>query len=245
MRPTRVMLVIGGNRGIGAAIARLAASRGYAVAITYASNAAPAEDVVAAIEEAGGTAAAFRCDVAEEEDILRLFEDAAVLGQLSAMVYSSGITGDASPLADARARTLRDVVAVNLTGAMLCAREAARHMSTGRGGQGGSITFVSSRAADRGSAGEYVWYAASKGGVNSLSLGLAREVAGEGIRVNCVSPGPVATEMLSPERQAKGAAAVAMGRVADPAEIAEAVLYMASDQASYVTGANLAVAGGA
>jgi NAD(P)-dependent dehydrogenase (short-subunit alcohol dehydrogenase family) len=118
-------------------------------------------------------------------------------------------------------------------------------MAKGRGGSGGSITFISSRASDRGSAGEYVWYAASKGGVNSLCIGLAREVAQDGIRVNCVSPGPVATEMMSPERQARGAAAVPMQRVADPDEIAEAVLFLASDAASYVTGANLAVAGGA
>lgn len=240
-----VMLVIGGSRGIGAATARLAAQRGYCVALTYASSAAMSEKLVGEIEDAGGKAATFRCDVANEDDIARLFESAAALGPLTAMVYSSGITGDASPLAAVSAETLRDVVTVNLTGAMLCAREAVRRMSTELGGQGGSITFISSRASDRGSAGEYVWYAASKGGVNSLSLGLAREVAKEGIRVNCVSPGPVATEMLSAERQAKGAAAVAMGRVAEPSEIADAVLYLASDAASYVTGANLAVAGGA
>jgi len=132
-----------------------------------------------------------------------------------------------------------------LTGAILCAREAVRRMSTANGGSGGSITFVSSRAADRGSANYHVWYAASKGGVNSLSIGLAREVAQEGIRVNCVSPGPVATEMLSPERQELAAGLVAMGRVGEPQEIASAVLYLASDDASYVTAANLAVAGGA
>lgn len=245
MNAKNVMLVIGGSRGIGAATARLAAKRGYCVALTYASSADVAEELVGEIEAGGGKAAAFRCDVAREEDISRLFECAAALGPLTAMVYSSGITGDASPLAEASAATLRQVVDVNLTGAMLCAREAVRRMSMLRGGEGGSITFISSRASDRGSAGEYVWYAASKGGVNSLSLGLAREVAQEGIRVNCVSPGPVATEMLSAERQARGAAAVAMGRVAEPAEIAEAVLYLASDAASYVTGANLAVAGGA
>ena len=239
------MVVIGGSRGIGAATARMAAARGYAVVLTFAGSAEQAHALVADIESAGGTAAAVRCDVAQESDILALFDQAAGLGPVTAMVYSSGITGSASQVADVRADTLRDVIAVNLTGAMLSARESVRRMSTVRGGQGGSITFISSRAADRGSAGEYVWYAASKGGVNSFAIGLAREVAQEGIRVNCVSPGPVATEMLSAQRQAQGAAAVAMGRVAEPAEIASAVLYLASDEASYVTGANLAVAGGA
>ena len=239
------MVVIGGSRGIGAATARMAAARGYAVVLTFAGSAEQAHALVADIESAGGTAAAVRCDVAQESDILALFDQAAALGPVTAMVYSSGITGSASQVADVRADTLRDVIAVNLTGAMLSARESVRRMSTVRGGQGGSITFISSRAADRGSAGEYVWYAASKGGVNSFAIGLAREVAQEGIRVNCVSPGPVATEMLSAQRQAQGAAAVAMGRVAEPAEIASAVLYLASDEASYVTGANLAVAGGA
>jgi len=234
------MVVVGGSRGIGAAVARLAAARGWAVMLTYTTRADDAAAVVAAIEAADGTGQARRCDVSNEADIVALFEAAAELGPVAAMVYSSGITGAASPLAEANAETLRQVVDVNLVGAMLCAREAVRTMAAG-----GSITFVSSRAADRGSSGEYVWYAASKGGLNSLCIGLAREVAGQGIRVNCVSPGPVATEMLSAERQAKGAALVPMQRVADPAEIAEAVLFLASDAASYVTGANLPVAGGA
>lgn len=238
--PNKVMVVVGGSRGIGAAVARLAAARGWAVMLTYTARADDAAAVVAAIEDAGGTGRARRCDVSNEADIVALFAAVAELGSVSAMVYSSGITGAASPLAEANAETLRQVVDVNLVGAMLCAREAVRTMAAG-----GSITFVSSRAADRGSSGEYVWYAASKGGLNSLCIGLAREVAGQGIRVNCVSPGPVATEMLSAERQAKGAALVPMQRVADPAEIAEAVLFLASDAASYVTGANLPVAGGA
>lgn len=234
------MVVVGGSRGIGAAVARLAAARGWAVMLTYTARADDAAAVVAAIEGAGGTAQARRCDVSNEANIVSLFAAAAELGPVAAMVYSSGITGAASPLAEASAETLRQVIDVNLVGAMLCAREAVRTMAVGA-----SITFVSSRAADRGSAGEYVWYAASKGGLNSLCIGLSREVAGQGIRVNCVSPGPVATEMLSAERQAKGAALVPMQRVADPAEIAEAVLFLASDAASYITGANLPVAGGA
>lgn len=236
----KVMIVVGGNRGIGAATARLAAERGWRVVLT-SSRPDPAADRLAG--EIGGMAVA--CDVRDEADVTALFERAAAAGTLSAVVYSSGVTGAASPLSDASAETLADVVAVNLTGAMLCAREAVRLMSTARGGQGGSITFVSSRASDRGSSGEYVWYAATKGGVNSLAIGLAREVAKEGVRVNCVSPGPVATEMLSPERQAIGAANVPMGRVGQPDEVAAAVLFLASAEASYITAANLAVAGGA
>lgn len=236
-----VMVVIGGNRGIGAAVSRMAAARGWTVLLTYSSSADEAEAVVGQITDAGGSAKAHPCDVANEDVVLVLFREANSMGRVRAMVYSSGITGNASSLAEVTADTLRKVVEVNLTGAMICAREAVRAMSSG----GGSITFISSRASDRGSSGEYVWYAATKGGINSLSLGLAREVAAQGIRVNCVSPGPVATEMLSAERQAKGAAAVPMQRVGTPEEIAEAVLYLSSDAASYVTGANLAVAGGA
>lgn len=239
------MVVIGGSRGIGAAVARMAAGRGWQVLLTFVSQAREAEALVAEIEADGGSARAMACDVAREEDLVELFTQARAMGPVDAVVYSSGITGAASPLADAEAETLRRVVDVNLTGAMIAAREAVRTMAKGRGGFGGSITFISSRASDRGSAGEYVWYAASKGGVNSLCIGLAREVAQDGIRVNCVSPGPVATEMMSAERQARGAAAVPMQRIAHPDEIAEAVLFLASDAASYVTGANLAVAGGA
>lgn len=207
----KVMVVIGGSRGIGAATARLAASRGYTVVLTYTRGEKEARDVERSIEFEGGTARAIACDVANEAEIVALFDCASELGPITAMVYSSGITGPASPLAEASTETLRSVMEVNLTGAMLSAREAVKRMSTAYGGTGGTITFISSRASDRGSPGEYVWYAASKGGVNSLSLGLAREVAAEGIRVNCVSPGPVATEMLSPERQRIGANAVAMG----------------------------------
>lgn len=245
MSDAKVMVIIGGNRGIGAATARMAATQGYSVLLTYASGAEKADAVAKEICEAGGQAEAFKVDVANEADVIALFDRAAEIGSVNAMVYSSGITGPASPVAEVSVQTLRDVIEVNLVGAMVSAREAVRKMSTERGGQGGSIIFISSRASDRGASGEYVWYAASKGGVNSLSLGLAREVAKQGIRVNCVSPGPVATEMLTPERQALGAANVAIGRVAEPSEIAASVLYLASDGASYVTGANLAVAGGA
>jgi len=243
--PDKVMVVMGGSRGIGAAVCRKAAAAGWHVLLTYASRAEEADAVVRSIVEAGGKASASRCDAGLEEEVAAVFAQAAQLGRVDALVYSSGITGSPSPLAEASAQTLRQVIDINLTGAMLAAREAVRRMATDRGGRGGTITFISSRASDRGSPGEYVWYAASKGGLNSFSLGLAREVATSGIRVNCVSPGPVATDMLSEERQALGAAAVPMRRVARPEEIADAVLYLASDAASYVTGANLAAAGGA
>lgn len=235
------MIVVGGSRGIGAAVSRMAATRGWSVLLTYATKADEAAALVATIAADGGTAHARRCDATVESDVAALFARAAELGRVEAVVYSTGITGASSPLAEASAETLRRVIEVNLTGAMLCAREGVRAMA----GHGGSITLISSRAAQRGSAGEYVWYAASKGGLDSLCIGLSREVAAQGIRVNCVSPGPVATEMLSLERQALGSAAVPMQRVADPTEVAEAVLFLASDAASYVTGANLAVSGGA
>ena len=245
MNADKVMLVIGGSSGIGAATARMAAARGYCVALTYASGAKAAEAIVADIEESGGKAHAIHCDSTVEEDVIALFDKVADIGPLDAVVYSSGVTGGEGPLADATADSLRFTVEVNLVGAMLAAREAVRRMSTERGGKGGSITFVSSRASDRGSPGIHVWYAASKGGVNSLAIGLAREVAQQGIRVNCVSPGPVATDMLDDERQKVAATLVAMGRIAQPEEIASAVLYLASEDASYVTAANLAVGGGA
>ena len=239
--PNKVMVVVGGNRGNGAAISRMAAARGWTVLFTYSSQDSEATALEAEIASKGGRAIAWKCDVSHEEDIEALFQEARRRGGTDALVYSSGITGSASRLAEASSATLRQVIDINLVGAMLCAREAVRTMADG----GGSITFISSRAADRGSAGEYVWYAASKGGLNSLCVGLSREVASLDIRVNCVSPGPVATGMLSAERQEKGAAAVPMQRVATPEEIAEAVLFLASDAASYVTGANLPVAGGA
>lgn len=238
--PAPVMVIYGGSRGIGAAVAKLAAARGWLVLLTYNSGAAEAQGVVAAITAAGGTARAIACDVTDEEAVALAMTEAGGMGLVQSMVYSSGITGAASPLAEVSSKTLRQVIDVNLLGAMIAAREAVRSMV-----QGGSITFISSRASERGSAGEYVWYAATKGGVNSLAIGLSREVAAQGIRVNCVSPGPVATDMMSAERQAKGAANVPMQRVAAPEEIAETVLFMASDAASYVTGANLVAAGGA
>lgn len=242
---TKVAVIVGGSRGIGAAIVRLAASRGYVAVFSYASGANDAAAVEQAVTAAGGTAHAVKADAANENDLIALFEKAAQVGPIAAVVYSAGITGPASPLADAEADTLRQVIDINLVGAMIAAREGVRRMSTAKGGNGGGIVFVSSRAAGLGSAGEYIWYAASKGGIDSLAIGLSKEVAGQGIRVNCVSPGPVETGMLSPERLALGASRVPMQRAGQPEEVAEAVLYLLSDQASFVTGANLSVSGGA
>lgn len=239
-----VFVVAGGSRGIGAAISRAAAGAGYAVLLTYASNEAAAREVVDRIGASGGVARAVRADTAVPEDVARMFAAADAMGRLAVLAYSGGITGAASPLVDAEPATIARVIAVNLTGAMLCAREAIGRMSTARGGAGGSIVFLSSRAADYGSPGEHVWYAASKGGIDSLTRGLAREVGKEGIRVNAVSPGPVATEMLDPAKQERAAGLSPVGRIGRPEEIAAAVLFMASAEASFVTGANLAVSGG-
>src|SRR5688572_20168737 len=239
-----VFVVTGGSRGIGEAIAVAAAAAGYAVLLTYASNEAAARDVVDRIEAAGGTARAVRADTALAEEVTALFDKADEMGRLAVLAYSGGITGKASPLADADPEGIARVIAVNLTGAMLCARQAIVRMSTARGGAGGAIVFLSSRASDYGSPGEHVWYAASKGGIDSLTRGLAREVGKEGIRVNAVSPGPVATEMLDAAKQERAAGPSPIGRIGTPEEIAAAVMFMVSAEASFVTGANLAVSGG-
>jgi len=239
-----VFLVVGGSRGIGAAISVAAAEAGYEVLLSYASNADAAQAVVDRIAAAGGTAKAVRADTSVPEDVAALFAAADGLGSLAVLAYSGGITGTSSPLADADPADIARVIGVNLTGAMLCAREAIARMSTARGGTGGAIVLISSRASDYGSPGEHVWYAASKGGIDSLTKGLAREVGKEGIRVNAVSPGPVATGMLDAAKQERAAGLSPIGRIGTPEEIAAAVMFMASAEASFVTGANLAVSGG-
>ena len=181
-----VFIVTGGSRGIGEAVAVAAAREGYAVLLTYVENEARAAGVVERIRAEGGQAEALRADTGVEADVLALFEAADLMGRLQALVYNSGITGPASPLAEADTGVMARVLEVNLLGAMVASREAIRRMSTIRGGQGGSIVLISSRAALYGSPGEFVWYAASKGGMDSLTSGLAREVGPEGIRVNAV-----------------------------------------------------------
>lgn len=247
MNPT--LLVTGGSRGIGAAVARRAAADGYDVALTYADDSAAARSVVDEIEAAGRRAVALRADVAREADVVEVF--AAVedfFGAPDAVVLNAGITGRFSRVDELDVATLERVLAVNVTGAFLCAREAVRRMSTAHGGRGGAIAFVSSRAASLGSPGEYVHYAASKGAVNTLTIGLAKEVAREGVRVNAISPGLIATEIHAragrPERVEKIAAVIPMERPGTPDEVAAAILWIVSPAASYVTGAILDVGGG-
>jgi NAD(P)-dependent dehydrogenase (short-subunit alcohol dehydrogenase family) len=238
-----VFLVTGGSRGIGAAIATAAAAQGYVVVLSYAGRADAAEGVVAAIETAGGTAAAVQADTGIPADVARMFAAADAHGPLTALAYNGGITGGVGLLADQSDETLAKVIEVNLTGALLCCREAVKRMSTRLGGQGGSIVLLSSRAATLGSPAQHLWYAASKGGINSLNIGLSKEVAGEGIRVNAVSPGPIDTEIHAAGRLEQIRASLPMKREGTPREVADAVLFLVSDAASYIAGANIDVAG--
>jgi NAD(P)-dependent dehydrogenase (short-subunit alcohol dehydrogenase family) len=199
--------------------------------------------VVARIHAAGGAAQAVQADTGKVADIERLFAEADRLGPLAVLVYNGGITGPSSTLADASNETLQQVIDVNLTGAMICSREAVRRMSTSSGGKGGSIVLISSRAAVYGSPGEHIWYAASKGGIDSFTLGLSREVGAQGIRVNAVSPGPIRTDIHVPGKLDNIAGNLPMRRAGEPAEVAAAVMFLVSDAASYISGANLAVAG--
>ncbi len=249
MSETGVMLVTGGGRGIGAATARLAAQRGYVVCINYVSNSTTAEALVAEIASAGGRAIAVQGDVRDEADVESLFERTqAELGPLTALVNSAGLAGLISRLDEAETATLRRVMDVNVMGTLLCSRAAVRRMSTRHGGRGGGIVNVSSGAASLGSPGEYVWYAGSKGAVDSITIGLGREVAGEGIRVNAVAPGMVATEIHAASGDAgrleRIGNAVPLRRPASAEEVAEPILWLLSDAASYITGTILRVAGG-
>ena len=239
-----VLIVTGGSRGIGAAIAAAAAAQGFRVLLSYAGREDLAGEVVDRIRAAGGRAEAMQADTADPVDIRALFAAGDRLGRLAAFVYNGGIVGPSSSLLEASDDMLAQVVAVNLTGAMIAAREAVRRMSTASGGAGGSIVLLSSRAALYGAPGEHVWYAATKGGIDSFTLGLAREVAGDGIRVNAVSPGPIATDIHVPGKLDRIAAGLPMRRAGAPEEVAAAVMFLVSDAASYVAGANLAVAGG-
>jgi NAD(P)-dependent dehydrogenase (short-subunit alcohol dehydrogenase family) len=243
--PQPVLLIAGGGRGIGAATARLAAAQGYAVAVNYRSNAVAAQALVAELQSLGVRAVAIGADAADEGEIERMFDEALrVLGPVTHFVHSAGVTGRNSRLDEASAATIREVLDVNLWGAILCARAAIRRMSTKHGGQGGSIVLLSSIAAVVGAANEYVFYAAAKGGVDSLTVGLAREVARENIRVNCVRPGTTVTEIHEPGRLERVTPGLPLGRPAQPEEIAEAVLYLLSEKASYLTGSVMTVAGG-
>jgi NAD(P)-dependent dehydrogenase (short-subunit alcohol dehydrogenase family) len=245
----RILLVTGGSRGIGAATARLAAGQGYAVAINYVSNREAADSVVREIEAAGGTASAVQADVSVEADVCRMFDEVdRRLGVLTALVNNAGILEQQMRVEQMTAARLNRIFAVNITGSFLCAREAVRRMSTARGGRGGAIVNVSSGAARLGSPGEYVDYAASKGATDTLTIGLSREVAEEGIRVNAVRPGFIYTEIHAsggePARVDRVKAFVPMKRGGLPEEVARAIMWLLSDDASYSTGTFIDVTGG-
>lgn len=245
---SRVVLITGASRGIGAVTARLAASRGYHVGVNYCANRAAAEAVVAGIRDAGGTAVALAGDVALEDDVLRLFvECEQALGPITDLVNNAGVVDMKARVDEMSAARLQRMFAVNVFGTILCAREAVKRMSTTHGGAGGAIVNVSSVASRIGSPGEYVDYAAAKGAVDVFTIGLAKEVAAEGIRVNAVRPGIVRTEIHAsggqPDRLARIAPLVPMLRPGEPEEVAGAILWLLSPEASYTSGTLLDISG--
>jgi NAD(P)-dependent dehydrogenase (short-subunit alcohol dehydrogenase family) len=239
-----IMIVTGGGRGIGAATARLAAQRGYAVCVNYRSDRSAAEKLA---KEIGGIAVA--ADVSQEDDVIHLFKETErSLGRLTALVNNAGVVDLRSRVEDMSAQRLQRMFAVNVIGSFLCAREALKRMSTRRGGQGGAIVNLSSAAARLGSPGDYVDYAASKGAIDTFTVGLAREVAADGVRVNAVRPGVIHTEIHvqsgDPGRVARIAELAPMKRGGQPEEVARAILWLLSDEASYTTGSFIDVTGG-
>jgi NAD(P)-dependent dehydrogenase (short-subunit alcohol dehydrogenase family) len=245
----QVLLVTGGSRGIGAATALLAAGQGFAVAVNYTAHAAAADEVVRRIRAGGGKSIAVQADVAQEHQVLAMFEKVdAQLGRLTALVNNAGVVDKAARVEAMSFERLRRMFDVNVIGSFLCAREAVRRMSTRHGGSGGAIVNVSSAASRLGSPGEYVDYAASKGAIDAFTIGLAKEVAAEGIRVNAVRPGLIDTEIHasggSPDRVRQLAGQVPMQRGGTAQEVAQAIVWLLSPAASYTTLALLDVSGG-
>ena len=245
----QVMIVTGGSQGIGEAVARLAATRGYAVALTYQSNKELAETVVADIGRAGGEAIAVQAEMADEASILALYRTVdATLGPVTALVNNAGTPGPMGKIDTVTTATLDTVLAVNVRAPFVLIREAVARMATDRGGAGGSIVNISSRAAELGGAGEWIHYAASKGAVDSLTIGASKELATRGIRVNAVSPGLIQTDLHAraglPDRLTRLVGGVPMGRVGSTDEVATAVLWLLSPEASYITGVIVPISGG-
>lgn len=249
MSEGRVLLVTGGSRGIGAAVCLAAASEGWRVAVNYASNRQAAEEVVRRISEGGGSAIAIEGDVGSENGVQAIFAalDAA-FGRLDGLVNNAGIVGPPQRIDEISPERLERMFRINVTGAIRCAAEAVLRMSTRHGGKGGAIVNLSSAAAVLGAAGQYVDYAATKGAIDSFTVGLAREVAAEGIRVNAARPGIIDTDIHAsgglPDRARQMATSIPVQRPGTAGEVADAILYLLSDKATYVTGAILSVSGG-
>jgi NAD(P)-dependent dehydrogenase (short-subunit alcohol dehydrogenase family) len=242
------IIITGSSRGIGAATARLAGRRGYAICVNYRTEKTQAEAVAHDIEASGSKAIVVQGDMAVEDDIVRLFETCdRELGTLDGLVNNAGITGRTCRVDEIDAGTLEAVMALNVTGCFLCAREAVRRMSTRHGGRGGAIVNLSSRASELGVPGAWVHYAASKGAIDTFTVGLAKEVAGEGIRVNAVNPGLIDTEIhlaAGGNRLQELGPSVPMGRIGTADEVAEAIMWLMSDGAGYIVGARLPIGGG-
>lgn len=240
----KVLIVTGGGRGIGAAVVRQAAAADWTVVFSYLSRAESAEAVVRGVTAAGGRAVAVQADSSREADVTRLFDEAARHGHIAGLVNNAGIVGGPVTVAGLQPTELRRLLEINVVGTFLCAAEAVRRMSTERGGEGGAIVNIASVGARRGSAGERVHYAASKAAVIAMTTGLSQEVARQGIRVNCVSPGLTETEMNSPDRIARIEPTIPIGRVGQVDEIANVIMFLLSDKASYMIGDNVTVSGG-